>query len=79
MIKIKIPMNKKFENNAPKTLSRNPVGRKLKITPKHVPIIFNKIACITLKRKYFDIGKVPREQPINNQIINIKISKLLSI
>ena len=72
-------MNKKFENNAPNILSRKPVGKKLKITPKQVPIMFNKIAWITLKRKYFDIGNVPREQPINNQIINMKISKLLSI
>ena len=74
-----MPKNKKFANMIPRTLSLSTIGRKVKITPEQEQIIFNKIACITLNLTNFVKGIDPREQTINTQTINIKISKLLFV
>ena len=66
-----IPRNRKFANTIPIILSLSTIGRKVKITPAQEHIMFNKIACITLKRTNFVKGTEPREQTINTQTINI--------
>jgi hypothetical protein len=71
-----MPKNKKFAKITPIVLSRNTIGRNVKMTPEQEQIIFNKIACIILNRKNLLIGTDPREHTINTQTINIKIGKL---
>ena len=63
----------------PNILSLITIGRKVKTTPEHEQIIFSKIACIILNRKNFVKETEPRAQTINNQIIKMKMSKLLSV
>ena len=53
------------------------MGRKVKITPEQEQIMFSKIACITLNLTNLVNGTEPREQTINTQTINRKMSKLL--
>ena len=74
-----IPENKKFAIITPIILSRITIGRKVKTTPEHEHIIFNKIACIILNLKNFVKGTEPRAQTINTQTIKMNISRLLSV
>ena len=54
------------------------MGRKVKITPEQEQIMFSKIACITLNLTNLVNGTEPREQTINTQTINRKMSKFQS-
>ena len=73
-----MPANKKFEIITPSILSLITMGRKVKTTPAQEQMIFNKIACITLKRTNFVNGDDRREHKRNTQTIKMNMSKLLS-
>jgi hypothetical protein len=75
----KIPRKKKFANTIPSMLSLSTIGKKVKITPEHEQIIFNRIACITLNLTNLVKGSEPLEHTINTQTIKMKISKLFSV
>ena len=74
----KIPRKKKFANTIPSILSLSTIGKKVKITPKHAHIIFNRIAWMTLKRTNFVKRDDLREHIRNTQTMKKKISKLFS-
>ena len=72
-----IPKYIAFDIITPKTLSRIITGKYPNTIPRHVTIIFNNMAWITLNRTNFVNGTVPREQTIKIPTIKMNIRYII--